>query len=137
MKERVREKRESAFGYWAEKAQGGQTRRQKQRPRQWQQLPDHMIADRCQGAAEEGCMQIRQSTAQSKNVKGEREDRETVRGYSMEDRHGNIQKTKKKKRKKRAERTVSVDTADSTRPRPSSGPIRLRGWCQQPQLFYI
>lgn len=53
--------KESAFWCWAEKAQGEVTRRQKQRPRQWQQLPDHMIADRCQGAAEEGGMQIRQS----------------------------------------------------------------------------
>lgn len=51
-------------GCRAEKAQGGQTKRQKQRPRQSLQLPDHMIADRCQGAAEEGCMQIRQSTGQ-------------------------------------------------------------------------
>ncbi len=90
----------------AEKAQGGQKRRQKQRPRQSQQLPDHMIADRCQGAAEEGCMQIRQSTGQSKNVKRERErgrTERTKRGYSMEEKHGNIQKTKdsRKKRKNR------------------------------------
>lgn len=87
----------------AEKAQGGQTRRQKQRPRQSQQLPDHMIADRCQGAAEEGCMQIRQSTGQSKNVKGERENERTERtkrGYSMEENHGNKTKDSRKRRTK-------------------------------------
>lgn len=79
------------------------TRRQKQRPRQTQQLPDHMIADRCQRAAEEGCMQIRQSTGQSKNVKGGREDRQTVRGCSTQKKHRNTQKIKsrKKKRKKK------------------------------------
>lgn len=75
----MKERKELALGCQAEKAQGGQTRRQKQRPRQSQQLPDHMIADRCQGAAEEGCMQIRQNTGQSEDVKGEREREKTRR----------------------------------------------------------
>lgn len=43
------ERRILVSGCRAEKAHRGQTRRRKQRLRQWQQLPDHMIADRCQG----------------------------------------------------------------------------------------
>lgn len=48
---------------------------QNQRPRWWQQLPDHMIADRLPGAAGGIRMQITQS--KSKNVRGERAGRQS------------------------------------------------------------
>lgn len=87
-------------------------RGQKQRPRQSQQLPDHMIADRCQRAAEGGCMQIRQSTGQSKNVTSERGDGKTTRGCSMGKKHETFRRQKnsvgenKEKEKKENEQSV-------------------------------
>lgn len=44
----------------AEDRQGGRD----ERPRRWQELPDHMIADRCQGAEQKGCVQFSHSTGQ-------------------------------------------------------------------------
>lgn len=66
-----------------------------------------MIADRCQGAAEGGCMQIRQSTGQSKNVRSERGDRKTMSGCSMGKKHETFRRQKNsvgKKQRKRKER---------------------------------
>lgn len=103
----MEERKESALGCRAEKAQGGQTRRQKQRPRQSQQLPDHMIADRCQGQRRK--VACRSGRAQDKvrmskeNERKERTER-TKRGYSMEEKHGNIQETKDESRKKKRKR---------------------------------
>jgi len=63
-----------ALGRRAENAQVGQTRRQKQRPKQSQQLPDHMIADRCQGGGG-GEVACRSGRAQDK-VQMSKRDRE-------------------------------------------------------------
>lgn len=54
------------------------------------------------GAAEEGCMQIRQSTGQSKNVKGEGEKERTEEEHSTEGKHETSrgQQTEGKKEKK-------------------------------------
>ena len=64
-----------------------------------QQLPDHMIADRCQGAAEEGCMQIRQRT------KKECQRRKTEKGQSLDNKHGDTQETRKKMQGERKEKS--------------------------------
>lgn len=110
-----------------EKAQGGQTTRQKQRPRQSQQLPDHMIADRCQGrrrkvACRSGRAQDKVRMSKEKERKrGQREDtaqRENTKNIQRTaDRRKKGKKEKKKKkkkpqRKKRAESTVSEGAAD-------------------------
>lgn len=141
----AKEGRRSVSGCAALKAQWGQTRRQKQRPRQSQQLPDHMIADRCQGAAEGGCMQITQSTGQSKNVKSERGDRKTTRGCGMGKKHetfrwqkNSVGKNKEKEReeKKRTGSTVSVEAARWIRSRLCSGTTRLKYSNAEMMLMY-
>lgn len=63
-------------------------------------------------------MQIRQSTRQRQNVKGENETERTEgtkRGYSTKEQDAEIQRTKDRRKKDRKEQNeVSVDTADWT-----------------------
>lgn len=54
-----------------------------------------MIADRCQGAAQEGCMQIRQST-KYKCQRRTRDKERTERGYSTEETHGHRRQEEKR-----------------------------------------
>lgn len=69
-----------------------------------QQLPDHMIADRCQGAAEEGCMQIQQRT------KKECQRRKTVKGQSLDNKHGGTQETRKKRKERKEQNEEKQQT---------------------------
>lgn len=104
------------WGVRQKKAQGGQTTRQKQRPRQSQQLPDHMIADRCQGrrrkvACRSGRAQDKVRMSKEKERKrGQRKN--TAQRENMKHPEDSRQKEKRKKkieRKKRAESTVSEE----------------------------
>lgn len=93
------------WGVRQKKAQGGQTTRQKQRPRQSQQLPDHMIADRCQGrrrkvACRSGRAQDKVRMSKEKERKrGQRNN--TAQRENMKHPEDSRQKEKGKKGKKK------------------------------------
>lgn len=123
-----KKRRETASGCQAEKAQG-QRRRQEQRPRQRQQLPDHMIADRRRGAAEKGCMQIRQSAGQRKNVRREKEEERTERtqrGYSTMEKRDNTKNEEWREDRKWGERAKRKCQKSSGRVNRNRAEIRLR-----------
>lgn len=115
-----------ALGCQAEKAPVGQTKRQKQRPRQSQQLPDHMIADRRQGQRRK--VACRSGRAQDKVRMSEERERERETREDTEDKErlqdgGETQKhsgqDSRKKERENTERTAEL-LAGGCMPPPTS-----------------